>query len=89
MLVAGPLCPGRAVPGFFQNSSRRPCFIQHGLSRHLTDTSRMDYFAFSPFWDSKSNNNVLRTQRRVENPGYGHAEEKVYVYGHQFSKDTR
>lgn len=49
----------------------------------------MDYFAFSPFWDSKSNNNVLRTQRRVENPGYGHAEEKVYVYGHQFSKDTR
>ncbi|WOO80125.1 Mediator of RNA polymerase II transcription subunit 6 [Vanrija pseudolonga] len=37
----------------------------------------MDYFAFSPFWDSKSNNNVLRTQRRIENPTYGHAEEKV------------
>lgn len=39
----------------------------------------MDYFAYSPFWDSKSNNNVLRTQRRIENPAYGHAEEKVYV----------
>nr|XP_019046423.1 hypothetical protein I302_05171 [Kwoniella bestiolae CBS 10118]OCF25353.1 hypothetical protein I302_05171 [Kwoniella bestiolae CBS 10118] len=38
---------------------------------------RMDYFAYSPFWDSKSNNNVLRTQRRVENPTYGHAEEKI------------
>ncbi|WVQ67565.1 uncharacterized protein L199_005766 [Kwoniella botswanensis] len=37
----------------------------------------LDYFAYSPFWDSKSNNNVLRTQRRVENPTYGHAEEKV------------
>ncbi|WRT66448.1 uncharacterized protein IL334_003406 [Kwoniella shivajii] len=37
----------------------------------------MDYFAYSPFWDSKSNNNVLRTQRRVENPTYGHVEEKV------------
>ncbi|KAK6909987.1 hypothetical protein I203_104013 [Kwoniella mangroviensis CBS 8507] len=37
----------------------------------------LDYFAFSPFWDSKSNNNVLRTQRRVENPTYGHAEEKI------------
>ncbi|OCF33060.1 hypothetical protein I316_05399 [Kwoniella heveanensis BCC8398] len=37
----------------------------------------MDYFAYSPFWDSKSNNNVLRTQRRVENPTYGHAEEKI------------
>ncbi|KAL7421621.1 Mediator of RNA polymerase II transcription subunit 6 [Cryptotrichosporon argae] len=36
----------------------------------------MDYFAYSPFWDSKSNNNVLRTQRRVENPTYGHAQEK-------------
>lgn len=39
----------------------------------------MDYFAYSPFWDAKSNNNVLRTQRRIENPAYGHAEEKVYV----------
>ncbi|WVR06987.1 hypothetical protein IAU60_004024 [Kwoniella sp. DSM 27419] len=37
----------------------------------------MDYFAYSPFWDTKSNNNVLRTQRRVENPTYGHAEEKI------------
>ncbi|OXG89222.1 hypothetical protein C349_00356 [Cryptococcus neoformans var. grubii Br795] len=37
----------------------------------------MDYFAYSPFWDAKSNNNVLRTQRRIENPAYGHAEEKV------------
>nr|XP_018262884.1 uncharacterized protein I303_04370 [Kwoniella dejecticola CBS 10117]OBR85042.1 hypothetical protein I303_04370 [Kwoniella dejecticola CBS 10117] len=37
----------------------------------------MDYFAYSPFWDTKSNNSVLRTQRRVENPTYGHAEEKI------------
>ncbi|KAK4687354.1 mediator of RNA polymerase II transcription subunit 6, partial [Tremellales sp. Uapishka_1] len=36
----------------------------------------MDYFAYSPFWDNKSNNNVLRTQRRVENPTYGHADER-------------
>jgi hypothetical protein len=41
--------------------------------------SRMDYFAFSPFWDPKSNNNVLRVQRRIEQPNYGHAEEKMYV----------
>lgn len=39
----------------------------------------MDYFAYSPFFDTQSNNSVLRTQRRVENPTYGHAEEKVYV----------
>jgi hypothetical protein len=39
----------------------------------------MDYFAFSPFWDPKSNNNVLRVQRRIEQPNYGHAEEKMYV----------
>lgn len=45
----------------------------------LTIKPRMDYFAYSPFWDAKSNNNVLRTQRRIENPAYGHAEEKVYV----------
>ncbi|KAK8864472.1 hypothetical protein IAR55_001722 [Kwoniella newhampshirensis] len=37
----------------------------------------LDYFAYSPFWDSKSNNSVLRTQRRVENPTYGHVEEKI------------
>lgn len=37
----------------------------------------MDYFAHSPFFDTQSNNSVLRTQRRVENPTYGHAEEKV------------
>ncbi|GFZ43859.1 Mediator complex subunit 6, partial [Saitozyma sp. JCM 24511] len=37
----------------------------------------MDYFAYSPFFDHKSNNSVLRTQRRVENPTYGHAEEKI------------
>ena len=37
----------------------------------------MDYFARSPFWDTKSNNNVLRTQRSVGNPFYGHAEEKM------------
>ncbi|TYJ54566.1 hypothetical protein B9479_004794 [Cryptococcus floricola] len=37
----------------------------------------MDYFAYSPFWDSRSNNNVLRTQRRIDNPTYGHAEEKI------------
>jgi hypothetical protein len=42
-------------------------------------TSRMDYFAYSPFWDPKSNNNVLRVQRRIEQPTYGHAEEKMYV----------
>ncbi|WWD17224.1 hypothetical protein CI109_101662 [Kwoniella shandongensis] len=42
-----------------------------------TSDLALDYFAYSPFWDSKSNNNVLRTQRRVENPTYGHAEEKV------------
>jgi hypothetical protein len=40
----------------------------------------MDYFAYSPFWDPKSNNNVLRVQRRIEQPTYGHAEEKLYVY---------
>lgn len=39
----------------------------------------MDYFAYSPFWDPKSNNNVLRTQRRIEQPSYGHAEEKLCV----------
>jgi len=43
-----------------------------------TDGS-MDYFAYSPFWDPKSNNNVLRVQRRIEQPTYGHAEEKLYV----------
>ena len=37
----------------------------------------MDYFAYSPFWDPKSNNNVLRVQRRIEQPTYGHAEEKL------------
>ncbi|KIR55622.1 hypothetical protein I315_01495 [Cryptococcus gattii Ru294] len=57
----------------------------------------MDYFAYSPFWDSKSNNNVLRTQRRIENPAYGHAEEKVelnafmsgfeYVVAHSLPPD--
>jgi len=36
----------------------------------------MDYFAYSPFWNTRCNNNVLRTQRRVENPSYGHAQEK-------------
>ncbi|EIW70406.1 hypothetical protein TREMEDRAFT_28815 [Tremella mesenterica DSM 1558] len=45
----------------------------HSLS---TPDLAMDYFAFSPFWDKNSNNNVLRTQRRVEHPTYGHAEEK-------------
>lgn len=39
----------------------------------------MDYFAYSPFWDPKSNNNGLRVQRRIEQPTYGHAEEKLYV----------
>ncbi|KAL1411546.1 Mediator of RNA polymerase II transcription subunit 6 [Vanrija albida] len=58
----------------------------------------MDYFAFSPFWDSKSNNNVLRTQRRIENPTYGHAEEKVeltafrtgfeYIVSHHHAPDV-
>lgn len=46
------------------------------LGDELTASS-MDYFAYSPFWDNKSNNNVLRTQRRVENPAYGHALEKM------------
>lgn len=42
-----------------------------------TADQALDYFASSPFWDTKSNNNVLRTQRRVENPTYGHAQEKL------------
>lgn len=42
-----------------------------------TSDLAMDYFARSPFWDTKSNNNVLRTQRSVGNPFYGHAEEKI------------
>ncbi|WVQ72631.1 hypothetical protein IAR50_002190 [Cryptococcus sp. DSM 104548] len=37
----------------------------------------MDYFAYSPFWGSGSNNHVLRTQRGVDNPTYGHAQEKI------------
>jgi mediator of RNA polymerase II transcription subunit 6 len=36
----------------------------------------MDYFALSPFFDSRSNNGVLRTQRRIEMADYGHAFEK-------------
>ncbi len=39
----------------------------------------MDYFALSPFCDTNSNNKILRTQRKYENPNYGHAEEKLYV----------
>jgi mediator of RNA polymerase II transcription subunit 6 len=46
------------------------------MPRAGTDGS-MDYFAYSPFWDPKSNNNVLRVQRRIEQPSYGHAEEKL------------
>jgi len=49
------------------------------IQEDVTDDS-MDYFAYSPFWDPKSNNNVLRVQRRIEQPTYGHAEEKLYVY---------
>jgi hypothetical protein len=49
---------------------------------------RMDYFAFSPFWDPKSNNNVLRVQRRIEQPTYGHAEEKMYVASYLSYKST-
>ncbi|WVQ80828.1 hypothetical protein IAT38_002935 [Cryptococcus sp. DSM 104549] len=49
----------------------------NGAQSLATADLAMDYFAYSPFWDGKSNNNVLRTQRRIENPAYGHAEEKI------------
>ena len=64
----------RLIPSPRQ-TKRQLCMIRNLIKL----TSRLDYFAFSPFWDTKSNNNVLRTQRRVENPTYGHAQEKLYA----------
>jgi mediator of RNA polymerase II transcription subunit 6 len=51
--------------------------MPHLLIQEAVTDGSMDYFAYSPFWDPKSNNNVLRVQRRIEQPTYGHAEEKL------------
>ncbi|WVN88397.1 uncharacterized protein L203_103606 [Cryptococcus depauperatus CBS 7841] len=55
-----------------------PELIASNPARSLaTPDLAMDFFAQSPFWDSRSNNSVLRTQRSVDHPGYGHAQEKI------------
>ncbi|ORX36567.1 MED6 mediator sub complex component-domain-containing protein [Kockovaella imperatae] len=55
-----------------------PEWIYHLPTRTLSNPDEaLDYFALSPFWDVKSNNHALRTQRRVFDPLYGAAQERL------------